>query len=500
MLKVSFAPDSSQPKGVDTLVCIVTKKEIKSVSKKGSKSPLSILDKKLGGELRRRIKARGFEGKEGETLSADFLTPFNSVVLLGFEDGKTARQNSTKFLSLGSQLYSLSMRLKSKRLSLLSAGVNLGEDSSLIQILEGYYLSAYSFEKYKSKKKASGKGLNELILVGVKRPKQDLLQLSSYLIDATKLARDLVNTPAADCSPAFLLGKAREISRKNRLKLTVYDKSRLKKLGAGCILGVSQGSSAQPFLLKLEYIPRGKKPKRVISLVGKGITFDSGGLSIKTGAGMENMKVDMSGAAAVLGAMSVISKISPKVGVRAYIPTCENMISGEALRPGDVIRAVNKKTIEVLNTDAEGRLILADALSLASREKCDVIIDLATLTGACVVALGADYAGLFSTDRGLTRDILRAADESAELFWEMPLAEEYRSQIDSPIADLKNIGSSNGGGAIIGAIFLKEFVDGPKWAHLDIAGPASTGADKHYIKRGGVGFGVRTLIRYLRAL
>jgi len=289
--------------------------------------------------------------------------------------------------------------------------------------------------------------------------------------------------------------KARDIAKKGKLQLKILDRERLAKLGANALLAVSQGSSEPPYLMKLTYKPKGRSA-RVLSLVGKGITFDSGGLSIKTAAGMETMKCDMSGAAAVLATMQAIAILKPKFEVRAYVPTCENMINGKATRPGDVVKAMNGKTIEILNTDAEGRLILADAISLAVKEKCNHVIDLATLTGACVVALGPEYAGLFSNDHKLADKLVQCGELSGEAFWRMPLAPEYREFIKSPVADIKNTGGP-WGGAITAALFLKEFVDDNSWAHLDIAGPAFSDSNKGYIKRGGVGFGVRTLLRYV---
>jgi leucyl aminopeptidase len=268
---------------------------------------------------------------------------------------------------------------------------------------------------------------------------------------------------------------------------------------AGALLAVAQGSEEPPYLLRLSYKPKRVTNKKVIALVGKGVTFDSGGLSIKTGSGMETMKCDMSGAAAVIATMQAVATLKPGIEIRAYVPTTENMINGVATRPGDVVRAMSGKTIEILNTDAEGRLILADALHLAQQDKCDVIIDLATLTGACMVALGTDYAGLFSNNDGLTQRLQSAGDRAGERLWRMPLAKEYKNWIKSPVADIKNIGKSFGG-AITAALFLEEFIGEVEWAHLDIAGPAFVDGESGYIKRGGVGFGVRTLLNYLRSL
>ncbi|HKY75796.1 MAG TPA: M17 family metallopeptidase, partial [Acidimicrobiia bacterium] len=248
--------------------------------------------------------------------------------------------------------------------------------------------------------------------------------------------------------------------------------------------------------VKLTYTPKGKVTGTV-ALVGKGITFDSGGLSLKTADGMETMKTDMSGAAAVIGTMSVLRQAGVQTKVIAFVPTTENMPGGRAIKPGDVLKIRNGKTVEVLNTDAEGRLILADGLSLAVEEKPDAIIDLATLTGACVVALGMKIAGLMGNDDAWIGQVRDAADRVGEPMWPLPLPQEYRKDLDSEIADLKNITGGRGGGALTAGLFLAEFAGDIPWAHLDIAGPARASADDGYIGKGGTGFGVRTLVEVL---
>jgi leucyl aminopeptidase len=244
--------------------------------------------------------------------------------------------------------------------------------------------------------------------------------------------------------------------------------------------------------MRLAYEPRGAKT--TLALVGKGVVFDSGGLSIKTAGGMETMKTDMSGAAAVIAAMSAMRDLGVKTRVLGYVPLVENMPSGNAMRPGDVLRMRNGKTVEVLNTDAEGRLILADALSLASEDQPDAIVDIATLTGAVTVALGEKIAGLMGTDDGWSDQVRAAADRVGERAWPLPLPDDYRKLLDSEVADLRNIGTGGGGGSITAGLFLREFVTGAPWVHLDVAGTARAGADDGYISRGGTGYGVRTFI------
>ncbi len=265
------------------------------------------------------------------------------------------------------------------------------------------------------------------------------------------------------------------------------------------MLAVSQGSHEPAYIAKLTYKPK-KPSKKILALVGKGVTFDSGGLSLKTASGMETMKGDMSGAGAVLGAMQAISHLKPDIEVRGYIVTVENMPSGSATRPGDVVRAMNGKTIEILNTDAEGRLILADCLHLAEKEGATAIVDIATLTGAIVVALGSQCAGLFSDNRELANMIMKAGDASGERFWRMPLIKEHIQIAKSKIADYKNMGVAGSGGSIFAAVFLSLFVKHTPWAHLDIAGVFLSDRDKGHLRIGGVGFGVRTLARLAKAM
>jgi leucyl aminopeptidase len=249
----------------------------------------------------------------------------------------------------------------------------------------------------------------------------------------------------------------------------------------------------------MTYVPVKRTAKtKVISLVGKGITYDTGGYSLKPGDSMIGMKGDMAGAASVLGVMKAVARLKPNVEVRGYIPTTENMINGEATRVGDIVKAMNGKTIEILNTDAEGRLILADALTLACKDKAHIVIDIATLTGACMVALGMQYAGVFCDDQKLTDDIIEQGAIAGERFWPLPLAPEYAASIKSSVADLKNIAGNRWAGATIGGLFLKEFVTPEtRWAHLDIAGPSDADSSRGHIKQGGVGFAVRTLTRMI---
>jgi leucyl aminopeptidase len=275
----------------------------------------------------------------------------------------------------------------------------------------------------------------------------------------------------------------------------VWGKKKIESMKLAGLLAVNRGSQEEPRFITIHYKPAGK-PRKKIALIGKGITFDSGGLSLKPSKSMETMKLDMAGGAAVIAAMSRLPVLRPAVEVIGYIPTTDNLPGPNAQKPGDVIRYLNGKTIEVLNTDAEGRLILADALALAAKQKPDYMINLATLTGACMVALGTQVAGMFSNHHALAERVIRCAQESGEKLWQLPLVKEYREDIKSSVADIKNIGGGHGG-AITAALILQEFVEEIPWAHLDIAGPAYTDRDIATCPKGGTGFGVRTLLRFL---
>jgi leucyl aminopeptidase len=307
-----------------------------------------------------------------------------------------------------------------------------------------------------------------------------------------------VNEPPSVATARFIGETAQRLCRGRGLSTEVWNKKKIEAMKLNGLLAVNRGSVDEPRFIVIRYRPPVKAKKRV-ALIGKGITFDSGGLSLKSGKGMETMKLDMAGGAAIIGAMSRLPEVEPAVEVTGYIPTTDNLPSGSAQKPGDIIRYLNGKTIEVLNTDAEGRLILADGLALAAKEKPDCMINLATLTGACVVALGTEVAGLFSNDQPLAEALLRAGKETGEKLWQLPLVKEYRDEIKSSVADMKNIGGSYGG-AITAALILQEFVDNIPWAHLDIAGPAFAEKEMLLSPKGGTGFGVRTLLRFLTSL
>lgn len=370
---------------------------------------------------------------------------------------------------------------------------NVGFADAVQAVVEGYLLSNYQFTAYLENKPSSVK---EIILVAPSshiRKAEPAITLGELVSRGTCLARDLVNTPAADMTPSDLAHKAKTLKG---VSTKIHDLAAVKKMKMGAFLSVGLGSTQNPpCFIEMHYKPKGKAKKK-IAIVGKGVTFDSGGYSIKPAKAMETMKCDMSGAAAVIGLMSIVAELKPDVEVSGYIAATENMVDGFAQRPGDICTAMNGKTIEVLNTDAEGRLTLADALHYATLKKPDYIIDMATLTGACLVALGLQYTGGMTNDAELLSKLRESGLHCGEKIWELPLADEYKDELKSPIADLKNIGNGYAG-TILGGLFLEVFVNNHKWVHLDIAGTAWTDKPYSYIPRGGTGVMVRTLAHFI---
>ncbi|MEL6816309.1 MAG: leucyl aminopeptidase, partial [Cyanobacteria bacterium J06598_3] len=317
--------------------------------------------------------------------------------------------------------------------------------------------------------------------------------------DGVILARELVAAPPNVVNPDKLADTAAEIARDHGLTLQVLEREQCEALGMGAYLGVAQASDLPPKFIHLTYSPDGGNAKRKLAIIGKGLTFDSGGLNLKpSGSGIEMMKIDMGGAAAVLGAAKAVAQLKPDVEVHFISAVTENMVSGHAMRPGDILTASNGKTIEVNNTDAEGRLTLADALVYADKLGADAMIDLATLTGACVVALGDDIGALFSQDEELAEGLTAAAELSGEKLWQMPMEDKYFEGLKSVVADMKNTGP-RAGGSITAALFLKQFVTDTPWAHLDIAGPVWSEKENGYNPPGATGYGVRMLVDWVSA-
>jgi leucyl aminopeptidase len=494
----------------DLLVVPVTVQEFESCQKNSANSKKDLLEVSLksinhlfGGETIKTLLRSDFKvDVDGSSFVFNLAHPQIGSILVysignSFKNLSETYQQISWYRNLGSSIYSTAKKLSAKNITIVSKDLKLEKSDFLSALIEGIKLTSYSFDFYK-KQKVTKFEPNIFILGSAKIINQKLIDQVLVNCEATCLARDLINLAPNDCNSDYLVSIAKQIATKGKLKIEIFDKAKLEKMGAGLILGVNKGSSQPPYLVKLTYKPAvTPKNLKIISLVGKGVTFDTGGYSLKPADAMIGMKCDMSGAACVLGVMQAISHSKPNCEVRGYIPIVENMVNGEATRVGDIIKAMDGTTVEVLNTDAEGRLILADAITLACKDKCDVLIDIATLTGACMVALGMQYAGLFCDDKKLSELIIEAGKNSDELFWSLPLAKEYEESIKSKVADIKNIGNGRWAGATIGALFLKHFVRSSKWAHLDIAGPADSDSDRGFIKTGGVGFGIRTLIKVI---
>jgi leucyl aminopeptidase len=330
---------------------------------------------------------------------------------------------------------------------------------------------------------------------GAQAALQAALARGAAIGQGVTLARECANRPGNHCTPTFLAEEARRLGRTFGLKVQVLERKDVEKLGMGAFLAVAQGSAQPLKFIVAQWQGAGRRQAPIV-LVGKGITFDTGGISLKPAGDMDEMKYDMSGAGSVLGTFEAVAGMKLPVNLVGLVPTCENMPSGTAVKPGDIVTSMSGQTIEILNTDAEGRLILADALAYARSFEPDVIIDLATLTGACVVALGLETAGLFSNSNAFADELLAAADGADEALWRLPLAERLEEALKSDVADLKNVGP-RWGGAISAALFLKRFVGTTKWAHIDLAGPAMAEREWEYINKGGTGFGVALLTEYL---
>ncbi len=456
----------------------------------------SSVDDALDGTLADFMEEANFDGKRGEVLAVPTRSRLDSraALLLGVGDRDsfdlgTLRRAAAVLARRASTVTSVATTL------LDAVGSDVDRGAAAQALAEGVGLGSYQFLRYKSDAKPSR--LERVLVVGRGGAKARAgLERGARIADAVTWARDLINEPAAAKSPEDVAELARKIARASGLKVKVLAGEQLERERMGGVLGVGNGSHRPPRFVRLEYAPPGARA--TLGLVGKGVVFDSGGLSLKTAGGMETMKTDMSGAAAVIAAMSALRDLGVKVRVVGYVPLVENMPSGHAMRPGDVLTMRNGKTVEVLNTDAEGRLILADALALADDEAVDAVIDLATLTGAVVTALGDKVAGLMGSDDAWITQVRDAADRAGERVWQLPLPEDYRRNLDSEVADLRNISSGGGAGTLTAGLFLKEFAGARPWAHLDIAGTARSSAEDGDLSKGGTGFGVRTLLELAR--
>ncbi|HEX5037770.1 MAG TPA: leucyl aminopeptidase [bacterium] len=461
------------------------------------------LDRRLGGSLSKIIKAEEMKGKVGETRLVATLGKVGAqnVLLLGLGDPQDADQAAEILRKAAARLVKNGNRLRAKTVALEDADPLRKKAAAATRgqaVAEGAVMASYTFDVYKKPPKKTVQTVVVLSADGTKVAAG--FRKGSTYADATNLARTLINIPANDMTPRRMADEARKVVRgTSGLRLKVLGTNEIKRLGMGCYWAVSRGSVEPPAFLHLHYRPK-SRPRRKVAIVGKGVTFDSGGLSLKTAQGMETMKDDMSGSAAMLAVMQAIAVLKPAVEVHGYAAMTENMPSGSAGKPGDIVRAMNGKTVEILNTDAEGRLTLADAVCYAQKQKPDLLVDVATLTGACVIALGELCSGILGNHQALLDRLIASGKAAGEKLWQMPLIEEYKDELKSSAADLKNVGG-RWGGTINGALFIQEFIDAKlPWAHIDIAGPSWTEKELDYCPRGATGHAVRTLLEFVDSL
>jgi leucyl aminopeptidase len=460
---------------------------------------LSELNDKVDGLLQTLIDEESFEGK-ADTIAITRLGPGSAIkkmaiIGLGSSDGM-ALEGLRRGAAIAARL---AKKAKSTSLAISFPVWNNSQSLTAQALSEGIILALNQDNRFKSEAAQAtaqkGPELSQVHLLAFPG-EESAIARAQQVCEGVILARELVAAPANIVTPAKLAETAADIAQHYQLELKVLERDQCEALGMGAYLGVAQASDLPPKFIHLTYRPAGTA-KRKLAIVGKGLTFDSGGLNLKpTGSGIEMMKIDMGGAAAVLGAAKAIAQIKPNTEVHFISAATENMVSGHAMRPGDILTASNGKTIEVNNTDAEGRLTLADALVYADKLGVDSILDLATLTGACVVALGDDIAALFSPDEELAQSLSKAAEISGEKIWPMPMEDKYFEGLKSVVADMKNTGP-RAGGSITAALFLKQFVKETPWAHLDIAGPVWTEKENGYNSPGATGYGVRMLVQWV---
>ncbi|PIW36821.1 MAG: leucyl aminopeptidase [Candidatus Kerfeldbacteria bacterium CG15_BIG_FIL_POST_REV_8_21_14_020_45_12] len=488
------------------VVCVVHFAQQKQLS-----GPSKQIDKAMGGYLQTVIDEEGFKGRADQTLLVHThgQVPGKRVLIIGGGDKKTFTLE--QFRRMAGSVVRAAKAVQADSLTISFEGLTSTKITSELlgqALSEGVSLASYQFTKYKGKEESDKKdkaSLKEVIVLaadaGQLKQVQKGIDRGVIYAEGAMFVRDLVNEPAVVVKPKYLAERAVEVGKITGVNVKVYREVDLIKLKMGSFLSVAAGSDEEPYMVHLSYKPKKKNVKKIV-FCGKGITFDSGGLSIKPAQYMETMKMDMAGAAAVLGMFTQIAKIKPDVEVHGVMLLTENMPSGKATRPGDVVTAYNGTTIEVTNTDAEGRLILADGLSWAEKEiKPDYMVDLATLTGAAIVALGQECAAYMGTDEKLLAQVRGAADVVGEPLWELPLIQEYVPLMKSEVADFTNSARTPWAGTILGGLFLQQFVEKTPWVHIDIAGPAFV---EHqilsYVPKGGSGFGVRTLLELVSNL
>jgi len=465
---------------------------------------IAAVDKALGGTISQLISQGEIKGKLNEITLVHSLgkLPTARVVVVGL--GKQAELSQNKVRGAVAETCRW---LRQKSVATIAtiaqgAGINgISLKDAAQAVTEGALLGLYSFRKHITREDDKLGEIKEFLIVGSDEAKLHLEEGSDkgrILAEATNLARDMVNEPANYMTPSHMAETAMRLAKSYGLEVSVLEREQMSELGMGALLGVAQGSQQPPKFIILHYKEEDSTESNV-ALVGKGVTFDSGGISIKPSEKLEEMKGDMAGGAAVMAAITAIAQLKPKINVTAIVPATENLLGGSALKPGDILTAMNGKTIEIITTDAEGRLILADALGYAKKQGAKLMIDVATLTGACRVALGDICTGAFGNNQELVDKVIAAGAEAGELIWQMPMYDEYKEQNKSDVADIKNVGGRLGG-AITAAKFLAEFVDDTPWVHLDIAGTSLTEKERTYLVKGATGVPVRTLVNTVLSL
>lgn len=458
---------------------------------------LAQLDQRLGGALQELITETEFKGKSDQQSWTRIAGqgPIRTVMLIGLGAQQTFTLDQLR--QAAAVVVKTAQKQKAASVALQLPLGNEDTTAATQAMAEGIELALHQDIRFKSDPDAQkpGEYPQNVSLLGIAN-QAAAIEKAQQICAGVILTRELVAAPANVVTPAVLADTAAQIAADHGLTLEVLEREDCEAQGMGAFLGVSLASDLPPKFIHLTYKPSGT-PRRKLAIVGKGVTFDSGGLNLKvSGSGIETMKMDMAGSGATLGAAKAIGQLKPDVEVHFIVAAAENMISGHALRPGDILTASNGKTIEINNTDAEGRLTLADALVFAEKQGVDAIVDLATLTGACIVALGTNIAGLWTPEDSLAEELAQASQQAGEKFWRMPLEDKYFEGLKSPIADMKNTGPRPGG-SITAALFLQQYIESTPWAHLDVAGPVWTEKENGYLNVGATGFAVRTLVNWV---
>ncbi len=463
---------------------------------------LKELDGLTGGQISAALKSEEIKGEAGETamfrISSANGVKANRVLVVGAGERDKYKAADVAVASGTAARYLRKCNVKSFAILSRSNGEAIETVQNAVQ---GAITSQFELDKYKTKDK-NDKAITKVVVCIDGAKGSDIkagIARGRAIGDSMNFTRDLANEPPNILHPTEMANRAQKMAKETGLKCEILDEAKMRKMGMGSLLSVSQGSEQPGRMIVLRYTPEkpSKKKGELLALVGKAITFDTGGISLKPGENMDAMKYDMSGGATVLGAMRAIALLKPSVPVLGVVAAAENMPDGRASRPSDIVTAMNGKTIEILNTDAEGRLVLADAVAYAEKEGATTIVDMATLTGAVIIALGDQNTGILGNDQNLVDQLIASAKEAGEGFWQLPVSPEYSKQIKSDIADIKNIGPRMKAGTIMGAVFIQEFIDKAKWAHLDIAGTAWADAAQPHQAKGPTGVAIRSLLKFI---